>query len=106
MIPEHLLNSKLITDREWEEYQKLKEEKYIFEKGKARYGESIYPSWDTERIEMLEKENEKLKNIYMKVAIKQKELGHEELAEYMLAQIDAIPTFVPQDIDIGGNNVR
>ena len=80
MIPEHLLNSKLITNREWEEYQKLKEEKYIFEK-----------------------ENEKLKNIYMKVAIKQKELGHEELAEYMLAQIDAIPTFVPQDIDIGDN---
>ena len=39
----------------------------------------------------------------MKVAIKQKELGHEELAEYMLAQIDAIPTFVPQDIDIGDN---
>lgn len=82
MIPEQLLNSKLITNREWEEYQKLKEEKYIFEK-----------------------ENEKLKNIYMKVAIKQKELGHEELAEYMLAQIDAIPTFVPQDIDVGDNNV-
>lgn len=26
MIPEHLLNSKIITNKEWEEYQKLKEE--------------------------------------------------------------------------------
>lgn len=27
MIPEHLLNSKLITNKEWEEYQQLKKQK-------------------------------------------------------------------------------
>ena len=39
------------------------------------------------------KENTDLKSLYLRIAKHQKEIGHTELANYMLAQIQAIPTF-------------
>lgn len=44
-------------------------------------------------IEKQEKENMNLKELYVRVAKHQEKKGHTELAEYMLAQIQAIPTF-------------
>lgn len=44
-------------------------------------------------IEKQEKENMNLKELYVRVAKHQEKIGHTELAEYMLAQIQAIPTF-------------
>ena len=44
-------------------------------------------------IEKQEKENMDLKELYVRVAKHQEKIGHTELAEYMLAQIQAIPTF-------------
>ena len=38
-------------------------------------------------------ENMDLKELYVRVAKHQEKIGHTELAEYMLAQIQAIPTF-------------
>ena len=45
--------------------------------------------------EELKKENAELKELYIKTAKHLRKLGHEELAEWMLAQIDAIPTLKP-----------
>lgn len=44
-------------------------------------------------IDKQEKENMNLKELYVRVAKHQEKIGHTELAEYMLAQIQAIPTF-------------
>lgn len=44
-------------------------------------------------IEKQKKENIDLKELYVRVAKHQEKIGHTELAEYMLAQIQAIPTF-------------
>lgn len=44
-------------------------------------------------IEKQEKENMNLKELYVRVAKHQEKIGHTEFAEYMLAQIQAIPTF-------------
>lgn len=44
-------------------------------------------------IEKQEKENMNLKELYVRVAKHQEKIGHTELAEYMLAQIQAISTF-------------
>ena len=44
-------------------------------------------------IEKQKKENMNLKELYVRVAKHQEKIGHTELAEYMLAQIQAIPTF-------------
>ena len=44
-------------------------------------------------IEKQEKENMNLKELYVRVAKHQEKIGHTELAEYMLAQIQGIPTF-------------
>ena len=44
-------------------------------------------------IEKQEKENMNLKELYVRVAKHQEKIGHTELAEYMLAQIQVIPTF-------------
>ena len=43
--------------------------------------------------EKLYKENTDLKELYIRTAKHQEKMGHLELAEYMLAQIQAIPTF-------------
>ena len=64
-----LLDSKLITDSEWNEYQKLK------------------------------KDNNELRRIYMSTAKKLKENGNDELAGYFYAQIDAVPTFTVETFD-------
>lgn len=44
-------------------------------------------------IEKQNKENTDLKDLYIRTAKHQEKIGHVELAEYMLAQIQAIPTF-------------
>ena len=44
-------------------------------------------------IEKQEKENMDLKELYVRLEKHQEKIGHTELAEYMLAQIQAIPTF-------------
>lgn len=46
-----------------------------------------------EKIEQQKKENIDLKDLYIRTAKHQEKIGHSELAEYMLAQIQAIPTF-------------
>lgn len=46
-----------------------------------------------EEIEKKNKENTDLKDLYIRTAKHQEKIGHTELAEYMLAQIQAIPTF-------------
>lgn len=46
-----------------------------------------------EKIKELKNKNMELKDTYIKVARHQEKIGHEELSEYMLAQIEAIPTF-------------
>ena len=49
--------------------------------------------WLKSRIIELETENTNLKDIYIRTAKHQKKIGREELANYMLAQIQALPTF-------------
>ena len=54
-----------------------------------------------ERKELIElraikEENEYLRDLYLRTAKKLEENGKEELADYFLAQIDAVPTFSPQ----------
>lgn len=49
--------------------------------------------WLKSRIIELETENTNLKDIYIRTAKHQKKIGHEELGNYMLAQIQAVPTF-------------
>lgn len=44
-------------------------------------------------IEKQEKENTDLKELYIRTAKHQEKIGHVEFAEYMLAQIEAVPTF-------------
>lgn len=39
------------------------------------------------------KENTDLKELYLRIAKHQEKIGHTELADYMLAQIEACPTF-------------
>ena len=45
------------------------------------------------KIEKENRENTDLKELYIRVAKYQEKNGHTDLAEYMLAQIQAIPTF-------------
>lgn len=45
------------------------------------------------KMEKQEKENTYLKELYIRTAKHQEKIGHTELAGYMLAQIEAIPTF-------------
>lgn len=45
----------------------------------------------------LDKDNNDLRRLYRRTAIKLKEKGHEELADYFLAQINEVPTFVVED---------
>lgn len=45
------------------------------------------------KIEKQEKENTDLKELYIRTAKHQEKIGHIELADYMLAQIQAVPTF-------------
>ena len=47
------------------------------------------------REEELEKENERLRDLYWRTARRLNENGKVELADYMLAQIHAVPTFIP-----------
>ena len=68
-LRKNLLNSKLISDEEWREYEKLK------------------------------RDNNDLRRIYLNTARTLRENGHEELADYFLAQIDAIPTFTCETFD-------
>lgn len=64
-------------------------------------------NWDIEihatleRKELIElralmEENEHLRDLYLRTAKKLKENGKEELADYFLAQIGAVPTLSPQ----------
>ena len=46
-----------------------------------------------------DKENNELRSLYRRTAIKLQEKGKEELAEYFLAQINEVPTFVVEDTD-------
>ena len=43
--------------------------------------------------EELKRKNEELKVLYIRAAKHQEKIGHTELAGYMLAQIEAVPTF-------------
>lgn len=43
--------------------------------------------------EELKRKNEELKVLYIRTAKHQEKIGHTELAGYMLAQIEAVPTF-------------
>ena len=45
------------------------------------------------KLEKQEKENTDLKELYIRTAKHQEKIGHTELADYMLAQIQAVPTF-------------
>ena len=45
------------------------------------------------KMEKQEKENTDLKELYIRTAKHQEKIGHTELAGYMLAQIEAVPTF-------------
>lgn len=45
------------------------------------------------KVEKQEKENTDLKELYIRTAKYQEKIGHDELARYMLAQIQAVPTF-------------
>lgn len=44
------------------------------------------------KLKKQEKENTDLKELYIRTAKHQEKIGHVELAEYMLAQIEAVPT--------------
>lgn len=48
-----------------------------------------------EKYSGLKEENERLRDLYWKAARRLSENGKIELADYMLAQINAVPTFVP-----------
>ena len=48
-----------------------------------------------EKYSGLKEENERLRDLYWRTARRLSENGKVELADYMLAQIDAVPTFVP-----------
>ena len=48
-----------------------------------------------EKYSGLKEENELLRDLYWRTARHLKENGKVELADYMLAQINAVPTFVP-----------
>lgn len=48
------------------------------------------------KLEEANKENERLKNLYLNIAKNLDKKGFEEVSEYMLAQIDATSTFVVQ----------
>ena len=48
------------------------------------------------RLEHLKEENEHLRDLYLRTAKKLDENGKEELADYFLAQIGAVPTLSPQ----------
>ncbi len=52
-------------------------------------------------IEKQEKENMNLKELYVRVAKHQEKIGHTELAEYMLAQIQAIHSQLGRNIQPG-----
>ena len=45
----------------------------------------------------LDKDNNDLRRLYRRTAVKLKENGHEEVADYFLAQINEVPTFVVED---------
>lgn len=45
----------------------------------------------------LDEDNNDLRRLYRRTAVKLKEKGHEELAGYFLAQINEVPTFVVED---------
>ena len=48
----------------------------------------------------LDKDNNDLRRLYRRTAVKLKEKGHEEVAGYFLAQINEVPTFtIEDDID-------
>lgn len=48
-----------------------------------------------EKYSGLKEENERLRDLYWRTARRLSENGKVELADYMLAQINAVPTFVP-----------
>ena len=45
----------------------------------------------------LDKDNNDLRRLYRRTVVKLKENGHEEVADYFLAQINEVPTFVVED---------
>lgn len=52
------------------------------------------------RYKELDKDNNDLRRLYRRTAVKLKEKGHEEVAGYFLAQINEVPTFtIEDDID-------
>lgn len=65
------------------------------EKGVHVYQDVLSRAIETvlQELNMLEKENTDLKDLYIRIAKHQDKLGHFELSEYMLAQIEATPTF-------------
>lgn len=65
------------------------------EKGVHVYQDVLSRAIETvlQKLNMLEKENTDLKDLYIRTAKHQDKLGHFELSEYMLAQIEATPTF-------------
>ena len=50
-----------------------------------------------QKLKELDKDNNDLRRLYRRTAIKLEEKGYEELAGYFLAQINEVPTFVVED---------
>jgi len=48
------------------------------------------------KLEKANEENKRLRDLYLNIAKNLDKKGLEGVSEYMLAQIDAIPTFIPQ----------
>lgn len=65
------------------------------EKGVHVYQDVLSRAIETvlQELNMLKKENTDLKDLYIRTAKHQEKIGHTELADYMLAQIQAVPTF-------------
>lgn len=93
-IPTHLLESKLITNKEWDEYQELKKMVYDPEDMTLLF---MYCSEKTkDRIKILHQENKQLKELYRKTCEHLFNIGNDELARYFQAQINECPTFTTQ----------
>ena len=65
------------------------------EKGVHVYQDVLSRAIETvlQELNMLKKENTDLKDLYIRTAKHQEKIGHTGLADYMLAQIQAVPTF-------------
>lgn len=76
--------------------EKEESEKYLYDAYQDA-GKKMFEY--SEKCDELDKDNNELRRLYRRTAIKLKENGRDDLADYFLAQINEIPTFLIEDID-------